>query len=342
MTVSELTVPIPLGYPTFLDVPRCNDLDALDADIALIGVPYTEPYDMPASRQVSSSAPEAIREQSLRLASRLSHYDYDFKGPIFAGRDVRIVDCGDVAMMPGAYEDNFLNVTSVMNAILDRGATPIILGGDHAVPNPVLPAYENRGPLHLVQIDAHIDWRDERNGVRQGLSSPMRRASEMPWVSGMSQIGIRGTGSARQQEFDDAAAYGALIVGADELHEMGVNAVLGEIPDVDQYYITLDADGLDPSIAPGVRSTSFGGVTYYEATKLLRGIAAKGNVVGFDFVEVVPNLDVANTTSFLAARLILNMLGALAHNGRIGVEAGAFDAGQFERQSRIHDHARFR
>lgn len=340
--MAELTVPIPLGYPTFLDAPRCDDLDSLDADIAVIGVPFTEPYDMAASRQVSSSAPEAIREQSLRLASRLSHYDFDFKGPIFAKRNVNIVDCGDVATMPGKFEENFRTATRVMNAILDRGAIPIILGGDHAVPNPVFLAYENRDPIYVVQIDAHIDWRDERNGVHQGLSSPMRRASEMSWVSGMAQIGIRGAGSARQQEFDDAEAYGALIVGADELHEVGVKEVLSRIPDGRQYYITLDADGLDPAIAPGVRSTSFGGVTYYEATKILRGVAEKGKVVGFDFVEVVPNLDVANTTSFVAARLILNMLGALAHTGQIGSELAAGDEDPSERHTRIHDRGRFR
>lgn len=316
--MSELTVPIPPGYPTFLDMPRCDDIASLDADIAVIAVPYTEPYDLVASRQISSSAPEAIRQQSLRFAPRLSHYDFDFKGPIFAGRQVKIVDCGDVAMAPGKYDANFQTATRAINAILDRGAIPIVLGGDHAVPNPVLPAYEGRGPIYIVQIDAHIDWRDERNGVRQGLSSPMRRASEMSWVSGMAQIGIRGTGSARQQDFDDAAAYGALIIGADELHEVGVNDVLSRIPDGAQYYITFDADGLDPAIAPGVRATSFGGVTYYEATKLLRGVAEKGKLVGFDFVEVVPSLDIANTTSFLAARLILNMLGALAHTGQIG------------------------
>lgn len=314
---AEVT-PIRSGHPTFLDAPRCDDLATLEADIAIIGVPYTVPYGLAGSRQVSSTAPETIRAASERFVAFLSHYDYDFGGPIMAGRTVRIVDCGDVAMQPGQYEANALQTTAVINAILDRGAVPIILGGDHAVPNPVFKAYQGREPIYIVQIDAHIDWRDERDGVREGLSSPMRRASEMEWVSGMAQIGIRGVGSARPRDFEDAYAYGSLIIGAQELHESGAQAVLDRIPASASYYITFDADGLDPTIAPGVRAVAHGGVTYYEALKLLRGVAQKGRIAGYDFVEVAPSLDVNNMTSHVAARMTLNMIGAMAHAGQIG------------------------
>jgi len=310
--------PVTSGRPTFLDMPRCTDLAALDADIAVVGIPFSTPYDMTASRGDCSAAPDAIRMQSLRLARFLTHYDYDFGGDIFAGRAVRIVDCGDVAMTPGAFEVNNQAATDVVRAILDRGAVPVVLGGDHAIPIPVHRAYEGRKPFCLVQIDAHLDWRDERNGVRDGLSSPMRRASELPWVRGMAQIGLRSIGSARQIEFDDARAYGSVLIGAEELHQLGVAAALARIPAAERYYITFDADSLDPAIAPGTRALAFGGVTYSEATNLLRGIATKGTVVGFDFVEVAPALDVGNMTSFLAARLILNMIGAFAHSGQIG------------------------
>ncbi len=314
-------LPVPNGKPTFLDMPRCTDLAALDADIAVVGIPFSTPYDMAASRGDCSTAPDAIRAQSLRPARFLTHYDYDFGGEIFAGRIVRIVDCGDVAMMPGAFEANDRAATAVIRAILDRGAVPVVLGGDHAIPIPIHRAYEGREPFCLVQIDAHLDWRDERNGVREGLSSPMRRASELPWVRGMAQIGLRSVGSGRQIEFDDARAYGSVLIGAEELHRIGVEAALARIPAAERYYVTFDADGLDPAIAPGTRALAFGGVTYYEATNLLRGIATRGNVVGFDFVEVAPALDVGNITSFLAARLILNMIGALAHTGQIGKPA---------------------
>lgn len=311
-------IPIPVGEPSFIDAPRLASLDKLDADIAVIGVPYGVPYGAEGAKQRSSDATRTVREQSVRFARYLTHFDVDFGGEIFAGRDVRIVDCGDVSMEPGAYDVNFEATTDVIRKILERGAVPIVLGGDHSIPIPVMRAYEDHGPIYVVQIDEHFDWRDEIGGVRQGLSSTMRRASEMTWVSGMAQIGLRAVGSARQQEVDDASAYGSLLVTARDLHQHGVDAVLSRIPEGQRYYITFDADGLDPTIAPGVGTPGFGGVTYYEATDLLRGIAAKGEVAGFDFVEVVPSLDVNDMTSHIAARLTLNMIGAMAHAGQIG------------------------
>ncbi len=313
-----MITPIPNGEPSFIDAPRCTDLATLEADFAVIGVPNGWPYEMSAVTSPSSTAPRAIREQSNRYAPFLTHFDWEFDGPLFAGREVKVVDCGDVTMVPGEFAENSRRTTAVVNAILDRGAVPIVLGGDHAIPIPVFRAYEGRGNMVIVQLDAHIDWRQERNGIVEGLSSTMRRASEMPWVTGMAQIGLRGIGSARQQEADDARAYGSVLVRAEEVHERGVDEIVRRIPSSDRYYVTFDADGLDPAIAPGVLAPGFGGLTYYEATNLLRGIARKGNVVGFDFVEVVPSADVQSLTSLLAARLTLNLMGALVHEGQVG------------------------
>jgi len=150
------------------------------------------------------------------------------------------------------------------------------------------------------------------------LSSQMRRASELPFVQGMAQLGIRGVGSARRQEVDDARAYGSVLIGAAELHRDGVEAALSKIPAADNYYITFDTDGMDPAIAPGVGYPAFGGLTYYQAFDLIRGVAAKGKIVGFDIVEIAPSHDFRDMTSLLAARLILNVIGAMAHEDQIG------------------------
>jgi agmatinase len=313
-------VPVESGKPTFLDAPRCENLSTLEADIAVIGVPYGYPYSMAATTQVSSTAPETVRQQSMRFPRFLSHYDFDFGGDIFNGRQVKVVDCGDVKMSPGAYAENSRATTEVIQAILQQGAVPIVLGGDHAIPIPVMRAYESHGPMVVVQIDEHLDWREEVNGVREGLSSPMRRASEMEWVSGMAQIGLRAVGSARQGEVDDANAYGSVLVTAEELHREGIEAVLERIPVSDNYYITFDADGLDPTIAPAVLTPGYGGVTYYEASNLLRGLARKGKIVGMDFNEIVPALDVNDMTSLVVARLILNLIGQMAWSGQIGTK----------------------
>lgn len=318
MAVTPRLVPVPAGRPTFLDVPRCTDLRTLEADVAVIGVPFGVPYDLHTAA-AQSLTPAAIREQSMRYVPWYeTHYDFDFDGELFAGRTVRIVDCGDVAMIPGRWDENSRATTGAIAAVLDRGAVPFVIGGDDSIPIPVLRAYAEQKPMCLVQIDAHIDWRDERDGIRDGLSSPMRRASEMPWIRGMAQIGIRGFGSARRAEFDSARAYGSVLIGAGEVHRTGVEAVLGRIPAAERYYITLDMDGLDPSIAPAVASPAFGGLTYHQVTDVLRGIAANGRITGFDVVEIMPELDVGHTTSRLAVRLILTLLGTLAHTGQIG------------------------
>lgn len=311
-------VPVPVGKPSFIDAPRCDDLGTLEADVAIIGVPFGYPYDMAGSTSPSSTAPATVREQSMRWAPFLTHYDYDFGADIFAGRRVRVVDCGDVAMLPGEYARNSAATTEVIGAILDRGAVPIVLGGDHAIPIPVMRAYEGRGSMVVVQLDQHLDWREERNGVREGLSSPMRRASELACVSGMAQIGLRAVGSARQGEVDDATAWGSVQIRAQELHEQGVEAALARIPQAERYYITFDADALDPSIAPGVITPGFGGVSYYEAFEIMRGLANRGTIVGYDIVEIVPALDVNDITSHVCARLTLNLIGAMAHSGQIG------------------------
>jgi agmatinase len=316
--VRARTVPVPIGRPSFLDVPRCETLETLDADIAVVAFPYTVPYTVEWSRQPSSWAPAAIREASLRYPAFLTHYDMDFAGELFVGRRVRIVDCGDVFEVAGQYEENGRMATAVIREILARGAVPVILGGDHATTIPMMRAYESRGPLCVVHIDAHLDWRDEVNGVHDGLSSPMRRASELPWVTSMIQIGLRAVGSARQREVDDAAAFGSIRVRAEEVHEVGVREILRRVPDASAYYISLDTDALDPAIAPGINALEFGGLTYFEISNLLRGIAPKGKIVGFDVVEIAPGKDHQNLTSLLAARLTLNLLGAMAHGGQIG------------------------
>lgn len=315
-----LITPLLDSEPSFINAPRITsaDLDTLEADVAILGVQAGVPYDMLGSTFGSLLAPGTMRQQSTRWDWLLSHYDYDFGGDIFAGRDVRVVDCGNTRLEPGTFAENNARSTAAVKAIIERGAVPVILGGGHEITIPVLQAYEGQEPMYLIQIDAHLDWRDEVNGITDGLSSPMRRASEMPWVSGMAQIGIRGVGSARQQEVDDARAYGSLIIGAREVHNDGVDAILARIPDHARYFITFDADGLDPTIAPAVGAPNFGGLSYEQSTRLLQGIANKGQIVGYDFVVIRPALDVRDMTSLIGARLTLNVIGAMAHSGQIG------------------------
>ncbi len=320
--MKKITEPVPEGLPSFAGFPGCKDVEKLIADAAIIGIPYKSPYSVTDPEEGTViTAPDAIRRHSKRYAGRLNHYDFDFGGDIFAGHDLKIVDCGNVVMNPEEHSKNLKNASSVIKTLLNKGVVPFVLGGDHGTTIPVLRAYKDYGPLFLVHVDAHIDFRNERDGFKYGFSSPMRRASEMPWIKGIVHIGLRGSGSARKQEVDLARKYGSIIVSAEELHRIGVERIIEMIPQAEGYYFSIDADGFDPSLSPGVFYPSPGGLTYYQITGLIKGIAKKGRISGFDFVEYVPGLDVRNLTAIFAGRLILSFIGAMAYSGQIGKEA---------------------
>lgn len=307
---------IPASGATFLGMPACDLSAGCAAEIAVLGVPYGVPYGMAGVVNSTSGAPAAIRAQSQRFGRFIDHYDYDLGGPLLDGRAIRIVDCGDVPGDPLDIPGNVERATAAVKKILDAGALPIVLGGDDSIPIPVLRAFAGRGPLTLVQIDAHIDWRDEVDGVREGYSSPMRRASEMSWIGPMVQIGMRGVGSARPSDVRDANAR-AEIITAREVHENGVAAALARIPDGGPYFITIDCDGLDPSVMPAVGAPVPGGLSFQQTADLLRGLAAKGSVAGVDLVELDAKSDATGLTALTACRLLLNLIGAIARNGQL-------------------------
>ena len=250
------TIPPRFASNTFLGFPLCTEIDSIEADVAILGIPYGDPYSMDEVTNDQTNAPSAIRLESARLSIGLDQWDFDLGGPLFSGQDIRVVDCGDVPGDPADIKGHYRIAETVVKTILDRRALPVVIGGDHGVPIPVFRAFDGRGPITLVQIDAHIDWRDEINGVREGYSSPIRRASELSHIDRIFQIGMRGQGSARAKEVEDALAYGAEIITAYEVHEKGMDSILDRIPANERYYLTIDADGLDPSVMPAVGSTS--------------------------------------------------------------------------------------
>jgi len=308
---------IPGTFPrTFLDFPFARDFDTVDADIAILGIPFGMPYEPESMANDQSRAPDAIRQASMDIDYTLNHYDWDLGGSLLDGRDIKIVDCGNVTADISDHRTHYIRAEQVARKIIAADTTIIVLGGDHGVPIPVLRALEEHGsPITLVHIDAHLDWRDEVNGETEGYSSPIRRASEMPWIDKIVQIGIRGIGSARTGEVDDARAYGADIVTAYEMHDIGMSAVLDRIPDGGPYYLTIDADGIDPAIMPAVLAQTPGGLNWLQTRKLIHGLVNKGRVLGMDLVEIAPRHDVGNITMIHAERLICNFIGAAVRAG---------------------------
>ena len=309
----------PPGSPprTFLDLPLHHDLDRLSADIVILGIPFGMPYQPSEMANDQSRAPDAIRQAVGSYAEETrSHYDWDLGGSLLDGRDVEVVDFGNVTADMADHREHYRRAEQVARTIFAAGATLVSIGGDHGIPIPVMRALEVHGErITLVHVDAHLDWRDEVNGEPEGYSSPIRRASEMPWFGDIVQIGIRGIGSARTSEVEDAKAYGCDIITAYEMHEIGMPSVLARIPDGGPYYLTIDADGLDPTIMPAVLAPTPGGLDWLQIRQLVRGLVKKGRVLGMDLVEVAPSHDVGNLTTVHAVRLICNFIGATVRAG---------------------------
>ena len=319
---------IPLTEPpsgpcrTFLDFPFAASVDELEADIAILGVPFGMPYSAASMANDQSKAPDALRQAGADPDYTRNHFDWDLGGPLLAGKDVKVVDCGNVTADRYDHYEHYRRAQSAASKIFAAGTTLISIGGDHGVPIPVMRALEVLGQsITLVHIDAHLDWRDEINGESEGYSSPIRRASEMPWIDRIVQIGMRGIGSAREQEIADAKAYGADIITAYELHDLGVASVLERIPDGGPYYLTIDADGIDPTIMPAVISPTPGGLDWMQLRQFVHGLVNKGRVLGMDLVEIAPSFDVRQLTLVYAERLICNFIGAT-------VRAGYYDTKQ--------------
>lgn len=308
----------PRGFQGFLGAPRAQDLDLLEADIAVLGIPYGVPYASDTYTYAADSAAmaRAVRAQTNHYEAH-DHYDFDLGGPLFDGRNVRLVDCGDVPHDPLDIAGSSRRATEAARRIVASGALPIMLGGDDSVPIPFFRAYEGRGPITLVQIDSHIDWRHEIGGVTEGYSSTMRRASEMPWFTRMVQIGQRGVGSARAQDVADARAHGVRLIGARDVHAHGARWVVDQI-EGERFLVTIDCDGLDPTVIAAVNAPNPGGLTFHQTIDILHGLARKGRVVGFDIVELAPRLDADGTSAMTVARIVLNLIGAVARNGQLG------------------------
>lgn len=293
------------GICTFGKYPMCANLEDLDADVAVIGVPN----DMGTQwKSGARMGPRGVREGSTLYSFGLEGaYDIE-KDIMYLGPDWKVVDCGDVDMVHGDHEQSLDNVERDIRKIVEKGAMPVVLGGDHSITIPVGKALDNIGKFHVIQIDAHLDWADHRSGQRNGHGSSIRRLAELDHVGEIFQFGIRGISSSLKEDVDAAREYGSTILSPRQMRKMGLESLLELIPENENYYITIDIDGLDPSLAPGTGTPSPGGLYYDEVNELLEGIAKRGNVIGFDLVEVAPPYDPTGITGQAGARIALDLL----------------------------------
>ncbi|MCA0921958.1 agmatinase [Pseudooceanicola nanhaiensis] len=303
-----------VGISTFAKAPYVPDWDAIEADVAVLGAPFDFGTQW---RPGARFGPRAVREASTLFSfGHAGAYDHE-DDATYLDSSVRIVDIGDADIIHTKTEESHAGIRLGVEKILAAGALPVVIGGDHSINIPCVEAFAAdcaaNGPVHVIQIDAHLDFVDVRHGVTAGHGNPMRRAIEKDYVSGMTQLGIRNVSSTARDGYEDARARGSDILSVRQVRKLGTEAVLARIPEGARYYVTIDIDAFCPSIAAGTGTPSHGGFLYYDVLEILQGLAGRGEVVGIDLVEVAPAYDPTESTQILAAQLLLNFLGFIFH-----------------------------
>lgn len=295
---------------TFLGLPRADDLSRLSPGIVLLGAAGCTPY--PAVGFYCAGGPQAIRAASSIYAASLGNMNFDLGGPVLPPGAVA-VDAGDLAQDEADSASNRTRIREAVTTILSRGAVPFLIGGDDSLPIPMIEAMASLGGRYtILQIDAHIDWRDEVGGERWGLSSTMRRASEMAHIERIIQVGQRGIGSARPADLRAALDWGVHFVPGGEVARDGVGRAIDLIPEGAEVIICLDVDALDPGIMPAVIGRAAGGLTYWQVLELIGGVAEKARIAAFDMVEFMPERDIDGQGALVAAQILASVMGIVA------------------------------
>ena len=300
-----------VGVSTFAKRELVTDWSQINADVAVLGAPFDFGTQWRAGARFG---PRGIREASTLFSfGHSGAYDHE-DDVTYLNENVKIVDIGDADIIHTDTEKSHKNIEDGVSSILSAGALPVVLGGDHSINIPCVNAFSNFGPIHILQIDAHLDFVDIRHGVKYGHGNPMRRAVEKSYVTGLTQVGIRNVSSTAKEGYDSAKAMNSDILSVRQTRKIGPKNLVDRIPKDAKVYVTIDIDAFCPSIAPGTGTPSHGGFLYYDVLEILQCLAKQNKVVGIDLVEVAPDYDHSGSTTILAAQILLNFLGFIFHN----------------------------
>lgn len=297
--------------PSFAGLPSCPVTDLDHASVAILSAREGSPYT-PDHPSHSANAPMAIRQASQLFARRLQQIDLDVGAVSFPEPDNYrgVWDCGEIPTMPADATANRAAIEHSTRTAIRAGAVPILIGGDDSVPIPFLKGFEDAGPVTVIHLDAHVDWADVINGNPYGYGSTMRRASELPNVAGMVQIGLRGLGSGDPAYLGDAQQWGSRIVTSRHFRKAGASAFVDDLPQDGQYVLAIDLDCLDPALFPAVNLPTPGGLNYDDVLEIIEVLAAHGRIAGCAIVEYVPERDGQNRDcALVAARIIHTIIG---------------------------------
>jgi len=319
---------------TFLGVPRCDWADPAsyaDADVVILGAPF----DGGTSHRAGTRfGPQFIR-QSCYLAHDGSRPSLALR--VDGLRDLVVYDAGDVELFSGDAERSVRDLQVAVHAVAATGAIPLILGGDHTIAWPDaagVAQHLGQGKVSMIHFDAHADTGDIEFGSLIGHGQPMRRLIESGAVRGdrFLQIGLRGYWPP-PETLDWMAQQGMRSYEMTEITARGLEACLTEsfaiaLDGCDGVFLSVDIDVCDPGHAPGTGTPEPGGLTARQLLDAVRRICYELPVVGIDLVEVSPPYDHADITSFLANRVVLESLSAIARRRKDAADGTRWDPSQ--------------
>jgi agmatinase len=283
-------------------------------DAAIIGLPSDSGAPF---RTGARFAPNAVRAMSVMLRPINPYRD-----GINVFETLRIRDVGDSAVVPGYLEESLALLEASIAAIVQAGAVPFGIGGDHSITLAELRAVAARhGPLALIHFDSHSDtWESYFAGKPYSAGTPFRRAVEERLVdpSHSIQIGLRGS-LFSSTDISQSVALGYEVLTTDDVFALGAEELAARIrlrTDGKPAFLTFDMDFVDPAAAPGVETPEAGGFSAYETLTMLRKLDGI-NLAGCDVVETNPLYDgPGQITALLAATIMAELLALLAHERR--------------------------
>jgi agmatinase len=307
------------GINTFLRAPYCEDIHKVSKyEVAIIGAPF----DMGTTYRAGARfGPQAVR----RISALYDGYSLDMGCDLIEELDV--CDVGDVFVIPSNIEKSFDQVDRAVSHVLENGVFPVIIGGDHSLGYPDVRAMAKYvdGNVGIIHLDRHIDIQ-ERDMDERMHTTPWFHATNIPNAPprNLVQMGIGGWYGSRPglkvaRERDTTA------ITIHDVEEMGVEKAV-EIAlevawkDAKAVYLSFDIDSIDAGFVPGTGSPEPGGLLPREALKALRMIAREG-ICGMEVVEIAPPYDVSDMTAQLGCRAIMDVLGTLVTEGKIGHRA---------------------
>lgn len=292
------------GLSTFARAPMAT-LDAeWHVDAAILGVPFDLATTFaPGPR----NAPAAIREASARYAvTAAGLWNWHTNETILAGRSLR--DVGDVELPSDETEQVHARIESAARAVRSRCRVPVFLGGDHSVTYPLLRAFDDVADLHVVQLDAHLDFSDEVDGARWASATTFRRAADaMPNLAHITTIGLRG-GRADREAVAAARERGHMLLYADRVSREGTLPA-DSLPVGKPVYLSIDVDVFDADVLSETASAESDGLTYRKVSSVIRSVVGSNTIVGIDCVELSPDGDAGVQGAQVVSRLLVETLG---------------------------------